>query len=129
VTRIELSSVVAGALVSLALIVPVALVARVVSGGDLSSGWDTGFTIFILLATFLGAGVSGRRRPETPMIHGAAAGALTYIGARIVSAIASGEMPNVIGLVLALMIFAGVGAVGGRVATLVAERAGREPHR
>ncbi len=126
-TRFDLPTVVVGALVSLGLIVPVAIVARLVSGGDLSSGWDTGFTIFIFVATAIGAGVSGRRRPDTPMMHGAAAGALTYIGARVVSAIASGELPNVVGLILALMIFAGVGAIGGRFATMLAERSNREP--
>ena len=52
---------------------------------------------------------------------------LTYIGARVVSALASGEIPNVIGLVLALMIFAGVGAIGGRVATLLVEQSEQEP--
>lgn len=126
-TRLDLPTVVVGALVSLGLIVPVAIVARLVSGGDLSSGWDTGFTIFILVATFIGAGTSGRRQPDTPMMHGAAAGALTYVGARVVSAIASGEMPNIVGLILALMIFAGVGAIGGRVATMLADRSNREP--
>jgi putative membrane protein (TIGR04086 family) len=127
VIKIDVPAVIAGALVALGLIVPVALIARLVAGGDLSSGWDAGFTIFIFIATFIGAGVAGRREPETPMIHGAAAGALTYIGARIVSAIVSGEMPNIIGLVLALMIFAGVGAIAGRVATMLVERSEQEP--
>jgi hypothetical protein len=127
VTKINLPAVVAGALVSLGLIVPVALIARIVAGGNLSSGWDTGFTIFIFVATFIGAGVAGRRQPDTPMIHGAAAAAVTYIGARVVSALASGEMPNVIGLALALMIFAGVGAIGGRVATMLVQPSEQEP--
>lgn len=126
-SRFDVSAAVVGALVALGLIVPVAIVARLVSGGQLSSTWDAGFTIFILVATFIGAGVSGRRRPDTPMMHGAAAGALTYLGARVVSALASGEMPNVIGLVLALLIFASVGAVGGRVATILHERSSSEP--
>jgi putative membrane protein (TIGR04086 family) len=127
VKRFDVTAAVIGALVALGLIVPVAIVVRLVSGGDLSSTWDAGFTIYILVATFVGSGVSGRRRPDTPMIHGAAAGALTYLGARIVSAIASGEVPNVIGLVLALLIFASVGAVGGRVATMLHERSSSGP--
>jgi putative membrane protein (TIGR04086 family) len=127
VTKIDVPAVIAGVLLSLGLIVPVALIARLVAGGDLSSGWDVGFTIFIFIATFIGAGVAGRRQPDTPMIHGAAAGALTYIGARVVSAIVSGEMPNIIGLILALMIFAAVGAIAGRVATMLVERSEQEP--
>lgn len=126
-TKIDLPAVAAGALVSLGLIVPVAVLARLVAGGNLSSGWDTGFTIYIFIATFIGAGVAGRRQPDTPMIHGAAAGAVTYIGARVVSALASGDMPNLIGFVLALMIFAGVGAIGGRVTTMLIERSEQEP--
>lgn len=127
-SKFDLSAAVVGALVALGLIAPVAIVARLVSGGELSSAWDAGFTIYILVATFIGAGVGGRRHPDTPMIHGAAAGAMTYLGARVVSAIVSGEVPNVIGLVLALLIFASIGAVGGRVATRFDERSSSEPH-
>ena len=90
VTKIDVPAVAVGALISLVLIVPAAVIARIVAGGDLSSGWDTGFTIYIFVATFIGAGVAGRRQPDTPMIHGAAAGALTYIGARVVSAVGVG---------------------------------------
>ena len=74
-TKIDLPAVAVGALTSLVLIVPAAVIARIVAGGDLSSGWDTGFTIYIFVATFIGAGVAGRRQPDTPMMHGAAAGA------------------------------------------------------
>lgn len=121
-SRIDLPAALAGALVALGLIVPVALVARVVSGGELSDAWDSAFTIYILAVTFIGGGVSGRRRPDTPTVHGAIAGAVTYIGARIVSAIASGEMPNLFGVLVALVLFAAVGALGGLVSTMVSTR-------
>lgn len=121
-SRFDGPAVIAGVLVALGLIVPVALVARLVSGGELSDAWDSAFTIYILAATFVGGGVTGRRAPDTPMIHGAAAGAITYIGARIVSALASGEMPNVLGVLFALILFAAVGAIGGLVSTLLVAR-------
>jgi putative membrane protein (TIGR04086 family) len=123
VTRLDLPAIVVGALIALGLIVPVALIARLISGGDdLSSAWNNGFTIYIMLATVIGAGYAGRRRPDTPMIHGAATGALTYLAARVVSAIASGEVPNIIALVFALGIFAALGAIGGFVATTFGRR-------
>ena len=102
---------------SLALIAPVALVARLVVGDDdTSSAWGGAFTAFIMVATLVASGFAGRREPETPMIHGAAAGALTYVLARTVSAVLAGEVPNVIALVFALLIFAALGAIGGFVA-------------
>jgi putative membrane protein (TIGR04086 family) len=123
-------SAILGSLVSLAIIVPVALVARIVVGDDdTSSTWGGVFTVFIMLATLVGSGYAGRRRPDTPMIHGAAAGALTYVIARVVSAVFSGEVPNVIALVFALGIFAALGAIGGFVATsLLRGSSSREPH-
>ena len=121
--RIDVPTVIVGALVSLGLIVPVALVARLVAGGDdVSSGWNNAFTVFIIVATLIGAGVAGRRRPDTPMMHGAAAGTLTYVAARLVSAIASGEVPNVIALAFALLVFAAIGAIGGFVAGALSHR-------
>jgi hypothetical protein len=41
------------------------------------------------------------------------AGALTYVVARTASVIASGEVPNAIALAFALIVFAGIGAIGG----------------
>jgi putative membrane protein (TIGR04086 family) len=123
VTRLDRRAIVVGTLVALGLIVPVALIARLVSSGDdLSSAWDNGFTIYIMIATVIGAGYTGRRQPDTPMIHGAATGALTYLAARIVSAVVSGDVPNIIALVFALGIFAALGAIGGFVATTFGRR-------
>lgn len=115
-----------GALVALGIIVPVALIARLIAGGDdVSSGWNTAFTVLIVGATILGSGVAARRQPDTPMIHGAAAAALTYVVARVVSIIASGDVPNVIALVFALLVFAGIGAIGGFLTSSFGRRA---PH-
>jgi putative membrane protein (TIGR04086 family) len=118
VSDLDVRTVVAGSLVSLAIIVPVALIARLVVGDDdTSSAWSGAFTIFIMVATLVGSGFAGRRRPDTPMIHGAAAGALTYVAARVVSAVLSGEVPNIVALVFAVFVFAALGAIGGFVAT------------
>jgi putative membrane protein (TIGR04086 family) len=128
--NVDVRSVILGSLVSLAIIVPVALIARLVVGDDdTSSAWGGAFTVFIMVATLVGSGYAGRRQPETPMIHGAAAGALTYVIARVVSAALSGDVPNVIALVLALLVFAALGAIGGFVATaFVRDSSSREPH-
>jgi putative membrane protein (TIGR04086 family) len=115
--KVDVRAIVMGSLVSLAVIVPVALVARLVVGDDdTSSAWDGVFTGFVMFATVVGSGVAGRHQPDTPMIHGAAAGALTYLLARAVSSAVSGEVPNIIALVFALFVFAALGAIGGFVA-------------
>jgi putative membrane protein (TIGR04086 family) len=114
VSRLDLPAILVGALVSLGIIVPVALIARLAAGGDdVSSGWNAAFTVLIVGATIVGSGVAARRQTETPMIHGAAAGVLTYVAARLVSIIASGDVPNVIALAFALIVFAAIGAIGG----------------
>jgi putative membrane protein (TIGR04086 family) len=127
--KLDARSVVLGALVSLAIILPVALVARLVVDDDESSNaWGGAFTAFIMVSTLIGSGFAGRRQPETPMIHGAAAGALTYVVARAVSTVLSGEVPNAIALAFALVVFAALGAIGGFIATTFARRSSqREP--
>jgi putative membrane protein (TIGR04086 family) len=126
VSRLDLPAVLVGALVALGIIVPIALVARLIAGGDdVSSGWNTAFTVLIVGATIVGSGFAARRQPDTPMIHGAAAAALTYVVARVVSIIASGDVPNVIALAFALLVFAGIGAIGGFLASAFGRRA---PH-
>jgi putative membrane protein (TIGR04086 family) len=129
VSRVDVPTVVVGALVSLGLIVPVALIARLAAGGDdVSSGWNSAFTVWIIVATLIGGVIAGRRQPDTPMIHGAAAGALAYVAARVVSIIASGEIPNIIALVFALLVFAAIGAIGGFVASVLTRpTSGRTP--
>lgn len=117
-SRLNYPAVIVGALVSLGIIVPVALIARIVAGGDdVSSTWNNAFTVLIIVATLIGSGIAARRERETPMMHGAAAGALTYAAARVVSVIASGDLPNVIALALAVLVFAAIGAIGGFLAT------------
>jgi len=124
VSQLDVPSAIVGALISLGLIVPVALIARIVAGSDdVGSGWNAGFTAFIIVATLIGGAVAGRRQPALPMMHGAAAGALTYAAARIVSVIASGDIPNVIALTFALIVFAALGAIGGFLSTAVNRRA------
>jgi putative membrane protein (TIGR04086 family) len=105
--------------------VPVALVARLVSGGDeVGSGWNAAFTVLIIGATLVGSGFAGRRQAELPMLHGAVAGTLTYAVARTVSVIASGDVPNAIALAFALIVFAGIGAIGGFVGAALLRRSG-----
>lgn len=118
--RLDLQSTVIGALVSLALVVPVALIARLVAGDDVTPAWNGAFTGFVVVATLIGGGAAGRRQPDLPMMHGAAAGVLSYVAARVVSALASGDVPNVIALVFALLVFAAFGAVGGYAAAAFA---------
>lgn len=120
-SRLDASAVVFGALLSLALIVPVALIARLLVGDDeVSAAWNGAFTVFIIVATLIGSGFAARRRPDTAMMHGAAAAVLTYVVARLVSAVISGELPNVLAVVFAVLVFAGIGAIGGFVATTFA---------
>ncbi len=64
------SAVVPGVMVGTAIVLPCAVLSVVLTTDDTSPNWALLFQ-FIILAGFLSAGfVSGRRRSDTPMLHG-----------------------------------------------------------
>jgi hypothetical protein len=131
--------VVRGALVGLAIIVPVTVV-RVVLDREVrdfdDSGWIYPLFVLILVAYLVGGAVAGRARPDTPLTHGLLAGAgvvVLWIPIRIViwavredgrglfsgddAALGAGQLFG------AFVIASGIGMVGGLLAARMQRRA------
>ena len=128
--NLDLPAVLRGAGVGAVLIVPAAILSRVVAGDDTADGTPALVFVFffVILAGFVLAGWSAGTQPaaeRTPVQHGTAAAVLTYVvvqGVGIVFVVASGDSPRFGSIVANLLLAATCGAVGGLVATRAINR-------
>ena len=105
--------VVAGALSGLFFALPAAVLQRTV----FEDSWLAGVMLAVVLFAGALAGYGAARpRPPQPLVHGALAGVITFVGAQIVYLIATREVPNPIGIVFAALLFASLGTIGAYVA-------------
>jgi putative membrane protein (TIGR04086 family) len=117
--RVNLRAVIVGFGVALAITLPVALLARVaVDDPDADSAWATTVAVTSLLAAGLGGFITGRIERAHPVFNGSLAGGTLYVVMRVVVSIASGEVPNAVSLVLAVLLYISVGALGGSLASM-----------
>lgn len=105
--------IIAGAVSGLFFALPAAVLQRTVFEDSAMAG--------VMLAVVLFAGAlagygAARPLPRNPLVHGAAAGLLTFVGAQLVYAIAAREVPNPIGVVFGALLFASLGTIGAYVA-------------
>ncbi len=103
-----------GALVTMAVGIPVATVGSVI----LDDGSDLVFFFAVLAVVgFLAGGiVAGGRRPDAPMTHGALAALAGFLVAQAVSAVlqvARDESVSVVAIVFNALLAANIGLVGG----------------
>jgi hypothetical protein len=129
---IDLRAIARGALVGLAIIVPVTVL-RVVLDREVpdfdDSGWIYPLFVLILVAYFLAGWVAGRARPDAPLTHGTLAGLgvlVAWLPIRVVIwAVREDDRPLFSGedaalrpgqLFGALVISAAVGMLGGWLA-------------
>jgi putative membrane protein (TIGR04086 family) len=117
--RINLRAVLVGLGVALAITVPVVLLTRVVvddSDGD--SAWAAVVAVTSIVAAGVGGFATGRSERAHPVFNGSLAGSGLYVVMRTIVSIATGELANVVSLVLALLLYVSVGALGGSLASM-----------
>jgi len=107
--RVLVSGIVAGLFFAL----PAAVIRQIVGGDSLLASVMLGVVLFSgALAGFAAA----RPRPPNALLHGAVAGAVTFLGAQVVFTVWTRTVPNPIALVFWLLSFASLGTIGAWVA-------------
>ncbi len=101
---VDWSAVRVGVIVGIAILLPATIITSVLLDRDASPSWVVLFQ-FVTVLGFAAAGwVTGTRRPDTPIFHGAVAGLTTWAiiqGVGIVRRLAVGETINWLALVVA----------------------------
>jgi putative membrane protein (TIGR04086 family) len=108
-TRVLLSGIVAGLFFAL----PAAVLRQALGADSLLSSVMLGVVLFSgALAGFAAA----RPLPRQALLHGAVAGAITFLGAQLVYTVWTRTFPNPIALMFWLLSFACLGTIGAWVA-------------
>lgn len=112
-TGLDRRVVVAGAVAGIFFALPAAILQRTVFSGTAWGGLM--FAVVLFSGALAGFG-AGRSAAAHTLRNGAAAGALTFVVAEIVYLVVRPTVPNPIGLVFGLLLFASLGTIGGYVA-------------
>lgn len=128
-TALDGRVVAAGALVTLAVAVPPALVVRIVRGsevGTASGPWVVATLLAVFVAPVAGGAYAGTRRPRTALVHGAVAAGLGYVADAVLTVVRRAAFPPAGGttslvrlaptFVLFLFLFVSLGLLGGYLA-------------
>src|SRR5213592_2788346 len=75
-----------GAVAALALALPAGLIGAVVVNDESNNGVFV-FFLVIMAGMLVGGFVAGSKRPDSPLTHGAAAAAIAYLAAQVVTVI------------------------------------------
>jgi hypothetical protein len=114
VSRIDAGAVGLGAVVTMAVGVPVATIGSVVL--DEGSDFVFFFAVLALLGFLAGGFVAGARQPDTPMMHGALAALAGFAVAQSVAAVLQvirDEDVSPVAIVFNAVLAANIGLVGG----------------
>ena len=124
--RIDWKAVASGAVVSIAIGVLASVVAAVIDLPKDSNGWYIFFWIDVIGAG-IGGFIAGRRRLDTPLMHGALVGACAYvviaIFATTITLVSGHAGPGIAQVLFAILWLALGGTIGGWVASWRAQRA------
>lgn len=125
--RLEHRSVLTGALVTIVLAVPPAVIGLLLSDDDSLEGssWVPFLFLWITVAFFVGGLVAARAQPHAPLAHGAAAALLAYLlvqGVGVVRHLISGDDLSWLSIAFAATLSASFGTVGGIVANWLRAR-------
>jgi putative membrane protein (TIGR04086 family) len=128
--RLERRSVLTGALVTIVLAVPPAVIGLLLSEDDTMAGssWVPVLFVWILVAFFVGGLVAARAQPHAPSAHGAAAALLGYVlvqGVGVARHLVTGEDLSWLSIVFSALLAASLGTVGGIVANGLRARRSR----
>jgi putative membrane protein (TIGR04086 family) len=110
-------AILVGAFNGLFFALPAAILQRTVFSGTALAGVMLGIVFF---AGALAGYAAARPLPPRALPHGAAAGAITFLGAEIVYLIATRDFTNPLGLILSIVLFALVFASLGTIGAMVA---------
>ena len=119
--RLERRSVLTGALVTIVLAVPPAVIGLLLSDDDTMEGssWVPVLFFWIMVAFFVGGLVAARAQPHAPLAHGAAAAVLGFAlvqGVGVVRHLVSGDDLSWLSIAFAALLAGSIGMVGGIVA-------------
>ena len=105
--------VVSGAIAGLCFALPAAVLQRTIFE-------DTAMAGVMLAIVFFSAALAGygaaRPLPPKPLVHGALAGLLTFVGAELVFVIVARELPHPLALIFGVLLFSSLGTIGAYVA-------------
>ena len=105
--------IVSGAIAGLFFALPAAVLQRTVFA-------DTAFAPVMVIIIFFAGALAGygaaRPRPRNALMHGAAAGVITFLGAQIVYLVATRDRSNPIGILRVALLVASLGTIGAMVA-------------
>jgi putative membrane protein (TIGR04086 family) len=125
-SRVDWKAVAAGAVVTIAVGVLASVVAAVIDLPKDSNGWYVFFWIDIIGAA-VGGFIAGRRRLDTPLLHGALVGACAYVViaafATTITLVSGHAGPGVAQVLFAILWLALGGTIGGWIASWRAQRA------
>jgi predicted permease len=121
IPRLERRSLLTGALVTIVLAVPPAVIGLVLSDDDSleGSGWVPLLFFWIIVAFLAGGYVAARRQPHAPQAHGGLAVLLAYAvvqGVGVLRHLIDGEGVDVLSIVFAALLATSTGMVGGMLA-------------
>ncbi|CAM8631324.1 Protein of unknown function DUF3792, transmembrane [Acidimicrobiia bacterium] len=105
--------IVSGAMSGLFFALPAAILQQTVFADSALKGVMLGIVFF---AGALAGYAAARPMPSHALMHGAAAGLITFVGAQLVYLIGTLEIPNPIGIVLFGLMFSSLGTIGAYVA-------------
>jgi len=105
--------VVSGGIAGLVFALPAAVLGRTVFENTAMAG--VMFAVVLFSGALAGYGAA-RDLPPQPLMHGAAAGLVTFVGAQVVYLIAARQVPHPIGLVFGALLFSSLGTIGAYVA-------------
>jgi putative membrane protein (TIGR04086 family) len=119
--RLDWRAIGVGALVAMAICVPLAVISQIISdyGNDGAAGIVALFFFVVLAGLAAGGYVAGSRRPEAPLSHGILAAIVAYVivqGIGLVVNLARGDDISLVAIVFNAGLASAMGLLGGWLA-------------
>lgn len=113
--QLDLNVVTAGAMMTLLLTGPAAILAAIVDDADGAPAWIVGLYLMIISGYLLGGALAGRQHPSTAFAHGAASTVLAFAVLQTIGVIrrlATGDSISIGALVFNGLLAASIGVTG-----------------